>query len=489
MTDKNDDNKHVRSPVVVVVGHVDHGKTTLLDYIRKENVVEKEVGGITQSIGAYEIIHNGKKVTFIDTPGHEAFSTMRKRGASVADIAILVVAADEGVKTQTTEALNILKESETPFVVAITKTDTSNANVQKVKNELVSTGVLLEGAGGNISFQEVSGITGDGIDDLLDLIILTGEVEGLSYDPSLHANGFVLEAEKDSRRGSVAHVIIKNGTLRQGDEIVTQSVSGKVKILENFLGKAEKKLMPSAPAAIIGFNDIPKAGEEFWAGKVDIKVLGVMGEGESPVKVAEVIADITEDSGEELKEEVEKKVKVILNADTDGSLEALKQILDKEVQVIKSFVGNISDGDVQFAKSSKSTIFGFRVEVGKAAKNLADEQRVKIVTSEIIYELVDAVLNLKKKEAEEIKGGRLEVLAIFSATGSKQTVGGKVTEGALRVGAPISIERGEDVVGKGKIKNLQKDKADAREVVVGDECGLVIETETQIEKGDLIKNS
>lgn len=476
-----------RPPVVAIVGHVDHGKTTLLDYIRKTNVAGREEGNITQSIGAYEIEHKGKKITFIDTPGHEAFSTMRARGTVAADLAVLVVAADEGIKPQTTESIEILKKTSTPFVVAITKIDSSNADVEKVKNELVSTGISLEGAGGDISWQAVSGKTGEGVDDLLGLIVLAGEVAGLTFNPNAHANGFIIETKKDSRRGVLAHIILKDGILGRGNEIVTKSVSGKVKILENFLGEPVKELAPSAPAIVGSFEDLPKSGEEFWAGNVNVKVVDLIDGGGSSEALKSALEAITGISPTEAEEGEKEKVKVVLKADSAGSLEALRQILVNLVKVTDASVGEISDSDVQFAKSTGSVIVGFRVSAGKAAEKLASFQRVKILTSGVIYELVEVIESLERVEEQVSKGGTLEVLATFSGTQNKQTIGGKVTEGIVRISAPAQIIRGEENIGKGRIKNLQQNKEDVKEVAAGSEAGLVISTDTKIEEGDILK--
>ena len=479
-----------RPPIVAVVGHVDHGKTTLLDFIRKANIADKEAGGITQSIGAYEIEHPStssgqapKKITFIDTPGHEAFSSMRTHGATIADLAVLVVAATEGVKPQTEEAIKILKDTKTPFIVAVTKMDMPSADVEKVKVGLLSAGVALEGAGGDVSWQAVSGKTGDGVNDLLGLILLVAEVSELTFDPSVHANGFILEAEKDSRRGVIATIILKNGVLRRGDEIVTRNASGKIKILEDFLGKPVKELLPSSPALIGGFESLPKNGDEFWAGEVDIEVVGTIG-GEAPGELAGVL---------EVKSDASDKPKIgtraILKADSSGSLEALKRVLSAIVEEKQSSVGEITDNDVNFAKSTGSIIVGFRVKVSNAAKTLADAQRVKIITSDIIYKLEEELETLDLSEDKLTKGGTLEVLAIFSSKQSKQTVGGKVIEGKLGQNAPVKIIRGEDEIGKGRIKSLEQGKQEVSEVVSGNECGVVITTETKIEVGDKVKIS
>ena len=468
-----------RPPVVAVVGHVDHGKTTLLDFIRKANIAGGEAGGITQSIGAYEIERDGKKITFIDTPGHEAFSMMRTHGATVADLAVLVVSATEGVKPQTEEAIKTLKDTNTPLVVAVTKMDMPSADIEKVKRELLSAGIALEGAGGDVSWQSVSGKTGEGVEDLLSLITLVGDVAGLTFDPSAHANGFILEAEKDSRRGIIAHIVLKNGVLKRGDEIVTKSASGKVKIMEDFMGKPITEISPSSPATVGSFDSLPRSGDEFWADKVRIEVVGMVGD-ETSRELAETL---------NIEKGAEDKIRpnALLKADSGGSLEALKQVLRKIVEPKDASVGDITDNDVQFAKSTGSVIIGFRVKVGDAAKRLADVHKIKIVTSDIIYKLEEELESLDLAETKFVKGGTLEVLAIFSGTQSKQTVGGKVIEGKLGQNAPVKIIRGEDEIGKGRIKSLEQGKKDVSEVPSGSECGLVVATEVKIEIGDKIK--
>ena len=490
--DKTNDKKHgeTRSPVVVIVGHVDHGKTTLLDFIRKTNTIDKEAGGITQSVGAYEITYDGKKITFIDTPGHESFSMMREHGTAIADLAILVVAADEGIKTQTTEAINVLKKTNTTFIVAITKTDKPNADVEKVKNELISAGILLEGNGGDVSWQTVSGATGDGVDKLLELIVLTGEVLELTFDPGAKAYGFVLESRMDNRRGIVANLILKDGILREGDEIITETASGKIKILENFLGERVKELIPSSPALVCSFDNLPKSGEEFWAGSVDVKIVGIIDNNtESVADVVKEVVNAVEATDKNEDDSKEKKTKALLKADSVGSLEVLKQVMDGLVNATDASVGNVLDNDVQFAKSTGSLIIGFGVSVGKSAARLADEQRVEITTSDIIYKLLETVEKFAKSKEVKGSGGVLEVLAIFNSTNDKHTIGGKVKEGAIRRNAVVSIERGGEEVGKGKIASLQKKKENARDVEAGEDAGLVVITDTKIQKGDLIRIS
>lgn len=479
LSPSNGTDKKERPPVVVVMGHVDHGKTTLLDYIRKANIAEREAGGITQSIGAYEISHNGKRITFIDTPGHEAFSKMRGRGAHVADLAILVIAADDGVKPQTKEVIDLLQKTETPYIVAINKIDKPGAQVDKAKTELTTNGVLLEGYGGDVSWQGISAKTGEGVNELLDLILLSSEMQGLTYEESAQAEGIIIEAKRDQRRGNEVLAIIQNGKLKTGDIVSTQTASGKVKILENFLTKKVGELIPSSPALILGFETLPKAGEKFWVGEEK----EAENKKEASVKIA---------PRREAKKEDKSALKIIVNADVHGSLEALIDLIksmpleDVKVEIIDENVGEISDSHVRLAASFGALIIGFRTRASSGAKTLALAQNVKIITSEIIYELI-------KKIEEEVEfitkppaKGTLEVLAVFSAKGNKQLVGGKVTGGTIKNKAHVSIEREKKEIGQGKIINLQQGKQDATEVALGKECGLMIDSGALIQKGDLI---
>lgn len=472
------ENKNLkRPPVVVVVGHVDHGKTSLLDYIRKTNVAGKEAGGITQSVGAYEIEYGGKKITFIDTPGHEAFSKMRQRGAHVADVGILVVAADEGVKPQTREAIKALQDSETPFVVALTKIDKSNADLDRVKNELTASNVLLEGYGGNVSYQGVSSKIGEGVNELLDLILLTAEMEDLHYDSEHLASGVVLEAKLDSRRGNTVTLILKDGFLRRGDLIATPSAKGKVKILDNFLGKPVSELLPSAPAVVLGFESLPEVGEEFKAGKLSQKEL----EAVRP-KTKRALAATAEK---------EKTVRLILKADVSGSLEALRDLLnkiplkeDQKLEIIGESVGEITDGDVKDAVATGAMILGFRTYPNRAAENLARAQNITILIDEIIYKLVENIEKAFAELGKEKYSSELEILALFSAKNAKQTIGGRVNRGQIRVKSWLDVQRGSEVVGRGKVLNLQQNKKDVNAAAAGFECGLVFESDVKIEVGD-----
>ncbi|MEK7094234.1 MAG: translation initiation factor IF-2 [Patescibacteria group bacterium] len=493
-----------RPPIVVVMGHVDHGKTTLIDYIRKSNLVAKEAGGITQSIGAYEIEHPSassfdsttstklstsqdksgqapKKITFIDTPGHQAFTKMRSRGATTADLAILVVAADEGVKPQTAEAIKILTESKTPFVVALTKMDRPGADIDRVKNELTANGVLLEGYGGNVSFQAISAKTGEGVDELLDFLLLAAELENLTYDPNAQASGYVLEAKRDKNRGLEVTVILKNGILKRGQKISVGKIGGKIKMLENFLGKAATDLRPSSPAMIIGFDDLPAIGEEFIAGD-DVAL-------ETSASQASASRSTNLANHSPFATEEEKGITLILKAENSGSLEALTATIQdltthKPLMVKSASVGEVYDGDVQLAVSTGSLIVAFHVKINTAAKRLAETHKVKILESDIIYKLLEELEKLAADTTPPPEGD-LEILAVFNQMEpEKQVVGGKVAEGVLKNKRAFEIVRGETVIGKGRITNLQQNKSDANEVPMGKECGLMINSETMTKVGD-----
>jgi len=469
-----------RPPIIVVMGHVDHGKTTLLDYIRKTKVAEKEAGGITQSIGAYEIEKNGQKMTFIDTPGHEAFSKMRQRGAKVADIGILVVAADDGVRPQTEEAIAILQNSNTPFVVAINKIDKNNADVQRTKNDLLARGVLLEGFGGNVPWQAISAKQGDGVDELLDLIILMAQLENLTYDPKSQAKGFVLESKIDSRRGILASVIITDGTLYEGDNIVTSDACGKIRLLENFLGKRVKSLEPSSPALILGFESLPSIGQSFVAGKLEIA--------ETSVEPKTVI----QKPKMELIEEEGNFIPILIKADVLGSLEALAHIIeslkvaDKKFKILFQEVGEITDWDVKMASTSRSLIVGFNTKVTKTAENLARSQNVKIITSNIIYKIVESLEDLAKKEAEGNQGPTMEVLAVFSQKGKNQLVGGRILSGVFTLNQKVKIIRQNESLGFGRVISLQQNKVNTKKVSQG-EFGIIVESSILIQVGDIIE--
>jgi len=485
-----------RPPIVVVMGHVDHGKTTLLDYIRKTNVAGREAGGITQSIGAYEITHpstssgQAKKITFIDTPGHEAFTAMRSRGAAIADLAILVIAADEGMKPQTKEAIEILVKSETPFIVAINKIDKTNGDVEKAKNELTGAGVLLEGYGGQTSWHGVSAKTGEGTNELLDLIVLSAEIEHLTYDPQAPATGYVLETRVDRQRGSEATMIVKNGILKRGDEIRTETASGKVKILENFLGKTVDSLEPSAPALVIGFETLPRVGEAFSVGSVPDVGQKVAARPSEPRRPAVLP-----------KQDDKPVLNLILKASDAGSLEVLSLIVKslgterRPLTILDESVGEVGDNDARLSITSGAVIIGFRSKLDKGAKNLAEAHGVRIITSEIIYDLVKAVEEFLGTLEKPPAIGELEVLAIFNqAKPEKQLVGGRVVDGIVKNKGTFEIVRGVvggngaqselKAVGSGKILNLRDKKSDVVQAEKGKEAGLQVNSAVLIKAGD-----
>lgn len=492
MTTDQKSNLIERPPVVVVLGHIDHGKTTLLDYIRKTNVAAKESGSITQHIGAYEITHNKKRISFIDTPGHEAFSKMRSRGAGVADIAILVVAADEGLKPQTTEALGHIQVAEVPFIVAINKMDKPGADPNKVKQQLAEKGTLLEGWGGTISNQEISAKTGAGIPELLDLILLTAEMEELEADPAIPAEGVVIESVADSKVGSIATLLIKNGKLQVGDFIVSGSVSGKVKKMEDAKGISIKEASFSTPVQITGFDSLPSVGEEFYVVK-NKKISEEMAELHKKTASLGVKLSDKDKSGKKL-------INILLKGDTAGTKEALEKLTEELVfadiaaNVLQSDVGDINENDIKFARSTGSIIAGFKVKTLSQVAKLADQQKIKIITGDIIYETIDKIKEEMSKylEPEVIRNeiGQLKILATFKMDKSKMIVGGKVIEGKIKKGAKIEVKRNGESIMTGKLAQLQHNKENVAEVASGKECGIAFTpdkaSDQKIEVGDIL---
>jgi translation initiation factor IF-2 len=479
------------------MGHVDHGKTTLLDFIRKANIAGREAGGITQAVGAYEIQHAGRTITFIDTPGHEAFVSMRSRGAQVADLAILVVAADEGIKPQTKEAIKTIEEAKTPFIVAFNKIDKTGGSIDKARNDLMAAGVLLEGFGGQVSYHGVSAKTGEGVADLLDLIVLSADVEDLKYDAAAPASGYVLEARRDSRRGIEATVIVKNGTLHRGDPVRTASAAGKVKILENFLGKPVLELEPSAPAVIIGFESLPAVGEEFFVGDA----VASAARPAAAVPNAAPYNAAGKTMGR-LGEAKKNTLNLILKSSDSGSLEALSLVLrgmdqmgGKAVNIVEEAVGDITDGDVKHALATGATIIGFKNKTEKGARTLADAQQVAIITSDIVYDLSKAVEEFLTGARGPAALGDLEVLAVFNGEKlDKQLVGGRVTTGIVRAKAAFEVLRAggtdadaqKEVVGTGRILELREKKNEITQAEKGKEIGLLVGSSTAIKIGDKI---
>ncbi len=465
-----------RQPIVVVMGHVDHGKTTLLDYIRKTALATREAGGITQAIGAYEAEHNDRKITFIDTPGHEAFSKMRARGASAADMAVLVVAAEEGVKPQTKEVIKTLEETKTPFVVAINKIDKPGVDIEKTKNDLMAAGVYLEGYGGQVSYEPISAKTGENVDKLLDLILLAADMAELGADASKPGTGYVLETRLNKNRGLEVSIISKDGIFSRGDDVATSTAKGKIKMLENFLGKPVESVLPGVPALIVGFEESPVVGEEIFSGaEAD----------ENYKKTAGAKRDLSPTT-----KDGEISIPLILKASDAGSLEALSEIvrampLPKPVKIVDESVGEIGESDIKMAISSGADIVAFKTKLDRAAKNLTEARDVKIMSSDIIYELIKAIEDSARHLAEGKLIGELDVLAVFNQTKlEKQVVGGRVVSGIFKNKGPFEITRGGEKVGLGKITNLQSQKKDIISLPDGQEGGLMVGSDVAIQKGD-----
>lgn len=489
MTDNIKKNKknnfQSRPPVVVVLGHVDHGKSSILEAIKDFKITAKESGGITQHIGAYEIEHNSKKITFLDTPGHEAFSAMRSRGAGVADVAILVVAADEGVKPQTKEAITHIKKAGIPLIVAINKIDKSEADPFRIKRELNQNGVLVESMAGEVPSVEVSAKTKKGIPDLLEMILLVAEMGDLKTDTSQAAEGVVIEGYLDSQRGPTATVILRNGVLNLGDVIGTASVSGKIKGLENFQGNQLKEALPSMPVIILGLENVPQVGEKFKVFSTQEEAKNYIEKKEKKYAPGEVF----------VLEEGKKVLNLIIKADVLGSLEAIEAVLKDlpqekvTLRILKAEVGEINETDVRLAKSSKAKILGFRVKASSIVVKLAERENLGILTFNIIYELAQGARQLMDRAlgSELVRKdlGKVKVMAVFMSEKSRQIIGGKVIEGEVKKGSKLEIIRNNEKVGDGKIINLQRNKKDAQFVARGEECGMLYEGNAKVELGDV----
>jgi len=495
--------KHLvsRAPVVTVMGHVDHGKTKLLDAIRETDVVSTESGGITQHIGAYQIKLKAKKsklkteertITFLDTPGHEAFSAMRAHGANITDVVVLVVAANDGVKPQTIEAANHAKEAKVPIVVAINKIDLPDADVEKTKRQLTDIELIPEEWGGKTPMVQVSAKERKNIDALLEMILLVADLAELKADPSQGASGVVIESHMQAGRGPIATVLVQEGTLRLGDPIVIGRTYGKVRIMENYLGKKVTQAPPSTPVRIAGLEDLPNFGNRFVVVK-DEKEAREMTKAKS---ITRKVISITELS-EGIKEGKIKELKIVLKADVAGSLEALKNSLknistkEVKINIIHEGVGDISESDINMAVASDALVIGFRVKADTQVVNLARRENIKISIYDIIYQLIDdlsaALSGLLEPEVVETEIGRMEVLAVFRTTKNEKIIGGKVTTGKIENGAEVRITRNKDTIGEGKITSLEQNKKATSEVLEGFECGLKIATSVKIQVGDILE--
>jgi len=486
--------KH-RPPVVTILGHVDHGKTTLLDTIRKTSVVEKEAGGITQHISAYQVKKKGELITFVDTPGHEAFSSMRERGVSLADIAILVVAADDGVRPQTEEVIKYLKDKKIPMVVAINKIDKPNANIQRVKQELADREILLEEWGGNVVAAEISAKQNMGIDELLDLVLLVAEVENLKADYKRLPVGVIIESHLDPQKGNKATVLVRTGTLKEGQDVLAGSIAGRVRRLEDFKGRQIKEAGPSMPVTVIGLPKLPNVNDVLQ-GAVDLKSAKTSQKEMRESTSSAIKKFDAQQLNKSIEEQNIKKLNVILKTDVQGSLEAIDQILgaiksdEVGINYIRQGVGDITESDVKLAQTSGAVIFGFNIQPTTVAKRLAEMSKVEIKSYRIIYELVeDITKRLGEMLGEEIIRtdlGKLKVLAVFMTGKKEMIVGGKIVSGKMKKGENIQVIREEKVLGRGKLVNLQQNKINVDDVKEGNECGITFEGETKIKEGDML---
>lgn len=481
-----------RPPIVTILGHVDHGKTTLLDTIRKASVASSESGGITQHISAYQTRKRGKQITFIDTPGHEAFSAMRERGVSIADIAILVVAADDGVRPQTKEVIKYLKEKGIPTIVAINKIDKPNANTTRVKQELAELDIVIEEWGGKVICNEVSAKNNIGITDILESILLLAEVEDFKANEKRDGLAVILESHKDEQKGPIAIAVVKTGTLKVGQDINAGKTYGRIRRMEDHRGNNIEKATPSMPVTIFGLietaetNDIIQVANAKRSARLKSQEVAMRLTGDK-----RQVKSITDNDGI-------PKYNIIIKSDVQGSIEAIEQILDTipqgkvAISFIDTGVGNITESDIKLAQSAESTIYGFNVVTSSVAKRMAEDAKVDVKTYKVIYELVDDVqkklLSMLPDEIERTDVGELEVRGIFRTEKNKMIVGGICTRGKI-IGkdAKVDVYRGENLIGTGELANLQHNKVNIDEIKKNSECGITFNGDTKIKMGDTFK--
>ncbi|MFC7442771.1 translation initiation factor IF-2 [Laceyella putida] len=489
-----------RPPVVTIMGHVDHGKTTLLDKIRHTNVTAGEAGGITQHIGAYQVEISGKKITFLDTPGHAAFTTMRARGAQVTDITILVVAADDGVMPQTIEAINHAKAAEVPIIVAVNKIDKPDSNPDRVKQQLTEYGLVPEEWGGDTIFVPVSAIQGTGIDELLEMILLVAEVQELKANPNKRARGVVIEAELDKGRGAVATVLVQNGTLKVGDGIVAGNFFGKIRAMVNDRGRRVKVAPPSTPVEILGLPDVPNAGDQFMVFEDEKKARAIADKRLQKQREEELGANSRvslDDLFKQIQQGEVKDLNVIIKADVQGTAEALRGSLEKidvegaRVKIIHQGVGAITESDIILASASNAIVIGFNVRPEPNARATAEQEKVDIRLHRIIYKVMEeieaAMKGLLDPEYEERVVGTAEVRQIFKVSKVGTIAGCYVTEGKVVRDGHIRLIRDGIVIHEGKLDTLKRFKDDAKEVAQGYECGLTVQNYNDIKEGDVIE--
>lgn len=487
-----------RPPVVTIMGHVDHGKTSLLDAIRQTDVVSGEAGGITQAIGAYQVELNGKKITFIDTPGHEAFTEMRARGASITDIVVIIVAADDGVMPQTKEAIDHAKAAKVPIIVAINKIDKPNANVDKIMTELVENGLTPEEWGGDILVNKISAKTKEGIDSLLENILLVSEMNDLKANPSRYAAGTVIESRLDKKIGTVVSLLVQSGTLRLGDPIVVGSSYGKVRTLKNDKGIDIVEALPSMPVEVTGLNETPSAGDKFMAFETEKQAKSIALQRKNRKRESD-----TNRSGMTLEDlfgaiqSGAKEISVILKADVNGSLEAIKQSLNKidvegvKVNVIRGGVGTITESDITLANASNAIIIGFNVRPSAKTMDFAKDYNVEIKLYDIIYKMIEDIENsmkgLLEPVYEEVITGHAEIRQIFKFSKVGNIAGSHVTDGVIKNGSKARLIRDGIVLYTGNIKSVQREKDQVKEVKKDMDCGITLENYQDIKEGDIIE--
>ena len=486
----SDDQVILRSPVITILGHVDHGKTSILDSIRGSKIADSEHGGITQSIGAYQITHNNEKITFVDTPGHEAFTAMRARGAQITDIAVLVVAADDGVMRQTKEAIDHIKSAETPMIVAINKCDLESADINKVKSQLVENDVVPEDYGGDVMCVETSATTSKGISDLLESIILLGQILELKVPKNSDGHGYVLEGTLDKTKGSLGTILVKEGNVSVGDYIVAGEVSGKIKNLTDGFNRSVKNVTPGAPAQVLGMNSVPKAGDDFKIFKSDkeakkfIKSLSINKE-----QKKSVIRNNDEDD--------ESIFRIIIKCGADGSVDAVKKVLetieneDVNIEITHSSSGSVNENDVMLATAANAVVVGFQTVIEQGAIRQSRTNDIVIKNYDIVYEMVDELSEMiqknRKSQSSENTIGFAEVLDTFSLGKTKIVGGFKVVEGLVKRNSLIKVTRSDKVIFQGSISSLRHLKENVREIKTGMEGGLTLDGFNEFEINDILE--
>jgi translation initiation factor IF-2 len=481
-----------RNPVVAIMGHIDHGKSTLLDYVRKSKVVEGEAGGITQHVSAYEAKHNERTITFLDTPGHAAFQATRSRGASIADIAILVIAADDGVQDQTLSAYEFIKASGIPYVVAISKIDKNNADMERTLNSMLENGIYVEGRGGDVSYTPISAHTGEGVSELLDTILLAADLEELTGDRAQMGSGYILESSLDTQKGIQATCIIKNGTIESGQVILAGQAMAPVRIMEDFTGTAIKTASFSKPVRIIGFDSLPEPGSDF----------NVFTNKKEAQRFLDELDELSEEQEKELSDnEIQGKVAIplVIKADVQGSVDAIKhqvETITSETayfKILDEGVGEISEADVKKAGADSKAVFaGFNVGISKSAQDSVDIHGMTARSFDIIYELteyLETILETRRPRVRTEKvTGVARIIRVFSWSNKGGVVGGKVTEGTIALGDKIAIIRRGHQVGTATIRELQRGKQEADSVDAPDEFGMRVETKFEIAEGDDVQS-